>query len=154
MVFHAKQFNYLKNNCENLAVKNGENLDKIFNGCDENAIANIQQEFMNIIIHGCDISNPTKPYDIYSQWVDRVMDEFWLQGDKEKELKLPVSFLCDRLTVTKPFAQMTFINGIVEPFINVFTNHFPGLMFLLDNIIINKSNYKKLKEEEDALKGK
>lgn len=31
------------------------------------------------------------------KWVDLLMEEFWNQGDKEKQQNLlPVSFLCDR----------------------------------------------------------
>ena len=28
---------------------------------------------MEVIIHACDISNPIKPFKIYSLWADRVM---------------------------------------------------------------------------------
>lgn len=35
---------------------------------------------MEEIIHACDISNPFKPYSpVYSQWIERVLTEFWNQ---------------------------------------------------------------------------
>lgn len=34
---------------------------------------------MELIVHACDISNPTKIYNVYSQWIDRVLTEFWDQ---------------------------------------------------------------------------
>lgn len=34
---------------------------------------------MNQLIHACDISNPTKPFEIYQLWVDRVITEFFNQ---------------------------------------------------------------------------
>jgi hypothetical protein len=34
---------------------------------------------MEILIHASDISNPIKPYDIYNQWADRVLQEYWTQ---------------------------------------------------------------------------
>ena len=34
------------------------------------------------MVHCCDLSNPTKPLEQYVQWVDRLMEEFWVQGDK------------------------------------------------------------------------
>ncbi len=37
------------------------------------------------MVHCSDLSNPTKPLDIYRQWVDRIMEEFFRQGDKERE---------------------------------------------------------------------
>ncbi|CAF4778898.1 unnamed protein product, partial [Rotaria sp. Silwood2] len=36
------------------------------------------------MIHCADLSNPTKPLDIYIKWTDRIMEEFWRQGDKER----------------------------------------------------------------------
>ena len=34
------------------------------------------------MVHCSDLSNPTKPLDIYRVWVDRITEEFFLQGDK------------------------------------------------------------------------
>ena len=34
------------------------------------------------MIHCSDLSNPTKPLDIYRLWVDRITEEFFIQGDK------------------------------------------------------------------------
>ena len=48
------------------------------------------------MIHCADLSNPTKPLDIYIKWTDRIMEEFWRQGDKELELGLEISPMCDR----------------------------------------------------------
>lgn len=150
MIYHAKQFSFLKLKIENLEVSKGKNVDKLFIG-HEAAVAKfgLQQEFLNIIIHTCDISNPTKPFNIYSKWVDRVMEEFWNQGDKEKDLKIPVSFLCDRVVVRKSTAQLGFMDGIVLPFTTAFVEFFPELEFLVDNIRNNKREWSKIKEEEE-----
>ncbi len=53
---------------------------------------------MEAIIHACDVSNPIKGFDIYKAWTERVLNEFWLQGDKEREKNLPISYLCDKYT--------------------------------------------------------
>ena len=34
------------------------------------------------MVHCSDLSNPTKPLPLYKEWVDRLMEEFWAQGDK------------------------------------------------------------------------
>ncbi len=151
MTFHAKQFSYLKLKIESLNIKKGENVDKLFEGLDKMAVYSTQQEFLNTIIHACDISNPTKPFKIYKEWADRVMTEFWQQGDKEKALGLPCSFLCDRTTVSIPSAQIGFIDGIVTPFITAFQEFFPGLSFLLETVCQNKVQFNKIKEDEEAL---
>ena len=51
---------------------------------------------MELIIHASDISNPLKIWSCAFEWNTRVLDEFWRQGDKERELGIPISYLCDR----------------------------------------------------------
>lgn len=147
MTFHAKQFTYLKLKVEQLNIKQGNNTNLITEKLDSIQLYQTQQEFMNILIHAADISNTTKPYEIYKNWVDRVIEEFWLQGDKEKSLNLPVSFLCDRLTVTKHDSQLGFMDGITIPFFTQIVEIFPKLNFLIENLNENKLKYKKIKEE-------
>ena len=152
MTFHAKQFTYMKVKTESLVITGGQNVDKILEGLDKMALYSTQQEFLNIIIHACDISNPTKPFHIYRKWAERVMEEFWMQGDAERELGLPISFLCDRTTVSLPGAQIGFMDGIVFPFTQALKEIFPSLGFLLENVNNNKAEFKRIKEEEDAKK--
>lgn len=145
MTFHTEQFTYLKLKRETFSINKGKNSEKIVENLEGISLTKTKQEFLNILIHASDISNPTKPFDIYTQWADRVMAEFFNQGDKEKELGLPCSFLCNRETVTIPNSQIGFIDGIVYPFFDSLTNIFHGLEFLIDNIKNNKEEYKKLK---------
>ncbi len=48
------------------------------------------------MLHCSDLSNPTKPLNIYQKWTDRVMNEFFQQGDRELSEGLEVSPMCDR----------------------------------------------------------
>ena len=34
------------------------------------------------MVHCADLSNPTKPLEAYKLWVDRIMEEFFQQGDR------------------------------------------------------------------------
>ena len=34
------------------------------------------------MVHCSDLSNPTKPLPLYKEWVGRLMNEYWAQGDK------------------------------------------------------------------------
>jgi hypothetical protein len=145
MTFHTEQFTYLKLKKENFNIDKGKNSEKIIENLDSISLSKTKQEFLNILIHASDISNPTKPFTVYSQWADRVMEEFFAQGDKETELGLPCSFLCNRNTVTIPNSQIGFMDGIVYPFFVSLTNIFVGLEFLTNNIRNNKEEYKKLK---------
>ena len=150
MSFHTKQFSYIKAKKEKFSIEEGLNIDNIFEGLDNFNLFSVQQDFLNILLHTADISNPTKPIHVYEKWVDKVMKEFWDQGDKEKELKLPVSFLCDRNTTSIPKAQIGFIDGIVSPLLTTVVDFFPGLNFLLENCAKNKEHYLNLKLEEET----
>lgn len=48
------------------------------------------------MLHCADLSNPTKPLNIYRLWTDRVMSEFFYQGDRELSEGLEISAMCDR----------------------------------------------------------
>jgi len=66
-------------------------------------------------LHAADISNPTKQRSHMLRWTERVMKEFWLQGDKERALGLPISAFMDRKTPAVPQCQNGFINVLVKP---------------------------------------
>ena len=53
-------------------------------------------QVLKTLVHCADLSNPTKPLYLYRQWTDRVMEEFFRQGDLEREQGLEVSPMCDR----------------------------------------------------------
>merc|ERR1719391_1934884 len=67
------------------------------------------------MVHCADLSNPTKPLPLYTEWVDRLMEESFKQGDKEREQGLEISPLCDRNTVNVAKCQVGFISYIVHP---------------------------------------
>ena len=66
-------------------------------------------------LHAADISNPTKIRSTMLRWTERVMKEFWMQGDKEASLGLPISPFMDRQNPTVAQCQMGFINVLVKP---------------------------------------
>ena len=58
------------------------------------------------MVHCADLSNPTKPLELYRQWCDRIMEEFYQQGDKEREAGLDISPMCDRHNSTVEKSQV------------------------------------------------
>jgi len=67
------------------------------------------------MVHCADLSNPTKPLELYNNWVDRIMEEFFQQGDRERESGLDISPMCDRYNATIEKSQVGFIDYIVHP---------------------------------------
>ena len=106
-------------------IVKGNNFEKCFD--DENVakLFEAQQCILDMIIHTADISNAGKPPLISEAWTKRVYDEFFIQGDMEKKLGLPVSNFCDRETTNVNKAMIGFIQFVVGPTIDLLTNLVP-----------------------------
>ena len=111
-----------------------------------------QQCLLDFIIHLADLAHNTRLFNISLKWVELLSEEFWLQGDLEKQRNLPVSFLCDRESINIPQSQKGFISGFIIPTFEILTNIFPTLKFTLDNANKNLKQWQKLLNE-GRLKG-
>ncbi|XP_075889273.1 3',5'-cyclic-AMP phosphodiesterase 4D isoform X2 [Nelusetta ayraudi] len=67
------------------------------------------------MVHCADLSNPTKPLQLYRQWTDRIMEEFFSQGDRERERGMEISAMCDKHNASVEKNQVGFIDYIVHP---------------------------------------
>jgi len=74
--------------------------------------------FLGSVLHAGDISSPCKPRPIMLAWTQKLLTEFWSQGDEERSLGLPISPLCDResLMMSVPTCQLGFTKFVVQPF--------------------------------------
>uniref|UniRef100_A0A3P8YG54 Phosphodiesterase n=1 Tax=Esox lucius TaxID=8010 RepID=A0A3P8YG54_ESOLU len=77
---------------------------------------------LSLLLHTADISHPSKPWALHSRWTKALMDEFFRQGDREAELGLPFSPLCDRNSTLVAESQIGFIDFIVEPTFSLLTD--------------------------------
>eukprot|EP00971_Amphidinium_carterae_P117944 2336573-Amphidinium_carterae.1 len=87
---------------------------------------------LKVLLHAADLSNPTKPWKIAAAWANRVLDEYFLQGDEEKLRGLPVGMLNDRTKVNKPSSQIGFIEFIIAPFVAVEVTNIPHTPLLAE----------------------
>ncbi|XP_071656782.1 3',5'-cyclic-AMP phosphodiesterase 4A isoform X2 [Patagioenas fasciata] len=67
------------------------------------------------MVHCADLSNPTKPLGLYRQWTERIMEEFFRQGDRERERGMEISPMCDKHSASVEKSQVGFIDYIVHP---------------------------------------
>lgn len=107
--------------------------------------------FLQVLVHASDISASGKPRHHAIQWTDRVLEEFFRQGDMERAAGRAVSPLCDRETVSKPAAQVGFLKFIVLPTFEALapvTNMQEGLA----NARSLHAHWRRLKDEEDGHK--
>ena len=68
-----------------------------------------------MLIKCCDISNEVRPMEVSEPWVDCLLEEYFMQSDREKSEGLPVAPFMDRDKVTKPTAQIGFIKFVLIP---------------------------------------
>ncbi|XP_046444587.1 calcium/calmodulin-dependent 3',5'-cyclic nucleotide phosphodiesterase 1-like isoform X8 [Daphnia pulex] len=88
-----------------------------------------KSKILSLVLHCCDVAHPSKPWLLHRHWTDLLLEEFFQQGDNEKELGLPYSPLCDRNNTLVAESQIGFIEFIVEPTMAVMGD-------LLDKILI------------------
>jgi len=94
------------------------------------------------MLHCADLSNPTKPLDIYKKWVDVLLEEFYQQGDKEREIGLEISPMCDRYNSTVEKSQVGFIDYIVHPLWETWADLVnPDAQNILDTLEENRDWY-------------
>lgn len=74
---------------------------------------------LSLVLHSCDISHPAKQWRTHHRWTTLLLEEFFRQGDMERELGLPFSPLCDRNNTLVAESQIGFIDFIVEPSMGV-----------------------------------
>jgi len=51
---------------------------------------------LKMAIKCSDIGHSAKPLNMHIKWSNFVCEEFFKQGDQERELNLPISMYCDR----------------------------------------------------------
>ena len=106
-----------------------------------------QQNVLNLLIHASDLSNQSRPFHIARLWSELLIEgEFFVQGDKEKVLNLPVSFLCDRETVNLPKSQVGFIAGLILPMFKIIGTAIPDVAYMADGCQKSMEEWKKLEE--------
>jgi cAMP-specific phosphodiesterase 4 len=78
-------------------------------------------------LHTADLANPSKPLQTCLAWTERVVNEFYVQGDEERKLGIPISLMCDRFKPNVERSQIGFIDAIVKPLYVVFAQIVPEL---------------------------
>uniref|UniRef100_A0A8C4RWI4 Phosphodiesterase n=1 Tax=Erpetoichthys calabaricus TaxID=27687 RepID=A0A8C4RWI4_ERPCA len=72
--------------------------------------------------HFQQIKSSCQNWELHHRWTTSLLEEFFRQGDKEAELGLPFSPLCDRKSTMVAQSQIGFIDFIVEPTFTVLTD--------------------------------
>jgi 3',5'-cyclic-nucleotide phosphodiesterase len=120
---HAKIIGKFKNRLEN---------DADFSSKDDVRLA------LQVAIKIADVSNPGRPPKLYLKWAVRIFDEFYQQGDAERNLGILVSPFMDRHKPALAKGQVAFINYIVAPMFESFASLLPNMKFTAKHVSKNK----------------
>ncbi|KAH3767675.1 high affinity cAMP-specific and IBMX-insensitive 3',5'-cyclic phosphodiesterase 8A [Pelomyxa schiedti] len=97
---------------------------------------------MRLLLKLADISNVTRPVDVMQVWVQKLNEEFYFQGDKERQLGLPVTTFMDReqsSVKTVAQTQVNFLQIVASPMFEAFNSFLPIPMLMQH--LTNNSKY-------------
>ncbi|XP_047457903.1 high affinity cGMP-specific 3',5'-cyclic phosphodiesterase 9A isoform X4 [Mugil cephalus] len=105
-----------------------------------------------VLIKCCDISNEVRPMEVAEPWVDCLLEEYFMQSDREKAEGLPVAPFMDREKVTKPTAQIGFIKFVLIPMFETVMKLFPQIEeAMVQPLRESRDRYEELKQIDDAM---
>ena len=110
-----------------------------------------QQILLDYLIHMADLGHNCKKFDISVIWIQLLCEEFWAQGDQERERGLPISFMCDRNNIDVPASQIGFLRGFILSSFDTLVEMFPKLQFTIDNAENNIKQWTKFQNEKKLL---
>ncbi|KAI8822980.1 uncharacterized protein EV422DRAFT_386969 [Fimicolochytrium jonesii] len=100
-----------------------------------------------------DLNNSAKPLEQSRKWAFSVMQEFFLQGDRERKLGMPVSKFMDRYDTHIPKCQIGFIDVLVVPLFDSWVQCIPTSFSrqCMDMIVQNRSHWESILDKPDAV---
>ncbi|XP_065183418.1 3',5'-cyclic-AMP phosphodiesterase 4D-like isoform X2 [Sycon ciliatum] len=113
---------------------------------------------LETLLHSADISNPCKPHHLSQAWTNRIVSEFYAQGDKEKAAGFTPHMVFDRNSGVPLYdMQIGFIKGIVQPqweAWHLFSRHALEEDFdePLDNLSNTMNHWETLKQADGDMK--
>jgi len=93
-----------------------------------------------------DLGHLALGWEDHMQWTLRLEEELLSQGDREKGLGLPVSFLADREKPSVSKTQVGFFDNVAMPFFRAFASAVPTAEPLLACVEANRERWLQLKQ--------
>jgi hypothetical protein len=114
---------------------------------------------MQAFTHMADLSHCTRPWDVHKTIVVCLEEEFFCQGDKEKEFGIPISPMMDRSKDSAATGQTFFLDKLVRPLLDPFCTFLHAenssmKTVLKSNLISNRDKWAELVEKHGRLKAK
>lgn len=110
---------------------------------------------LEALIHLSDISNISKPWEVSKQWSVVLGNEFFMQGDMERERDMPVAPFMDRTKATTAKTSANFIDFVGGPLFRAVSGVLPNLSVAVGYMTANRTKWEEaLNESEEKEKEK
>lgn len=96
---------------------------------------------LQIAIKAADICNLCDPPETHIRWVQMLEEEFFRQGDVERELGMTISPLFDRNKPGVSKSQVVFMDIVAVPIFTALASVFPGSEPLLQGLMANYNHW-------------
>ncbi|EGD72608.1 phosphodiesterase 4B [Salpingoeca rosetta] len=111
-----------------------------------------RMKVLKALVHCADLANPTKPWAIAKLWSERIVTEFFEQGDRERDLKLEVGPVNDRHKVKLAASQLGFIDFLAQPMWEAWQDLIGDQdTVFMRNLVTNRSKWQQLKDKDDGV---
>ena len=141
----------MKNHFEQIAdlkaFRNAYCLNRDPDSCSR-AVQTNRRFFIDMFMHASDISNSCKPWAASRSWSLLIQDEFYTQGDREREEGLPVAAMFDRGQNSVALGQLNFSEHLAMPLFSVLAEIFPPVEPLCSNLLKNMEKWATIRNEE------
>ncbi|ORZ00095.1 hypothetical protein BCR42DRAFT_457417 [Absidia repens] len=125
-------------------------LDQHFSSTSPSTTCNLSasqcHDFCRIILHAADISNTVRPWPISKQWSDLIVQEFFQQGDAEKQAGLAISPGMDRDASHQATISLKFGDFVVRPYFEALAGVLPKSRVFLTTLAENRMEWMQLKD--------
>ncbi|CAG9465167.1 unnamed protein product [Pedinophyceae sp. YPF-701] len=106
---------------------------------------------LKAILHAADISHLVKDRKVMLMWSARIMSEFFIQGDMEKELGMSPVSMIDREKEYVPQGQLGFMDAVARPFFTALCNVIPWSSWMMRHFFKNYNVWLDVVREHQAL---
>ena len=151
---HSKLEGLMNNMSEHLSTQVSDEIVK------ETRLDGVDDErsfLLQFIVHLSDISNAAKGLKAGKKWGQRLMDEFFNQGDRERQMGVNVSPMCDRFRSPIEKSQIGFIQYVLIPSYESFVEIVPEVSKAQSMLGVNLQYWKdqhKIKTKERRVRSR
>ncbi|GIL58437.1 hypothetical protein Vafri_13573 [Volvox africanus] len=97
---------------------------------------------LQLAIKAADLGHLGEELEVHQRWLSSLEEEFFRQGDKERQLGIPISPLFDRSKQGVSKSQVGFYEFVALPMVHALCSAFPGTSTLMRCFLRNYNHWR------------